>query len=93
MAVFIQRVSNKKIAASIIIGLIISCVGLPGLSFSTAPDVLALIIFYWAMLGGDNRPRLGTVFFIGLDSGFSGRPNNWAACFKVFILGCSSCEV
>jgi len=72
MAVFIQRVSNKKIAASIIIGLIISCVGLPGLSFSTAPDVLALIIFYWAMLGGDNRPRLGTVFLLGLIVDFLG---------------------
>ena len=66
MSVLIQRISNIKMTVSIVIGLIISSFGLPGLSSSTAPDFLALIILYWAMLGGDHGPRLSTVFVLGM---------------------------
>ena len=72
MSVLIQRISNKKMTVSIVIGLIISSFGLPGLSSSTAPDCLALIILYWAMLGGDHGPRLSTVFVLGMVVDFLG---------------------
>ena len=72
MSVLIQRISNTKITVSIVIGLIISSFGLPGLSSSTAPDCLALIILYWAMLGGDHGPRLSTVFVLGMVVDFLG---------------------
>ena len=72
MSVLIQRISNTKMTVSIVIGLIISSFGLPGLSSSTAPDCLALIILYWAMLGGDHGPRLGTVFVLGMVVDFLG---------------------
>jgi len=66
MSVLIQRISNTKMTVSIVIGLIISSFGLPGLSSSTAPDCVALIILYGAMLGGDHGPRLSTVFVLGM---------------------------
>ncbi|MDC1310874.1 rod shape-determining protein MreD [Burkholderiales bacterium] len=66
MSAFIQRVSKIKIIISIVIGMMISSFGLPGLSNSIAPDLLALIILYWAMLGGDSRLSLSTVFILGL---------------------------
>ena len=72
MSVLIQRISNTKMTVSIVIGLIISSFGLPGLSSSTAPDFLALIILYWAMLGGDHGPRLSTVFVLGMVVDFLG---------------------
>ena len=72
MSVLIQRISNTKMTVSIVIGLIISSFGLPGLSSSTAPDCLALIILYWAMLGGDHGPRLSTVFVLGMVVDFLG---------------------
>ena len=72
MSVLIQRISNIKMTVSIVIGLIISSFGLPGLSSSTAPDCLALIILYWAMLGGDHGPRLSTVFVLGMVVDFLG---------------------
>lgn len=72
MSLLIERVSNTKMTVSIVIGLIISSFGLPGLSSSTAPDCLALIILYWAMLGGDHGPRLSTVFLLGIVVDFLG---------------------
>ena len=72
MSVLIQRISNTKMTVSIVIGLIISSFGLPGLSSSTAPDCLALIILYWAMLGGDHGQRLSTVFVLGMVVDFLG---------------------
>ena len=72
MSVLIQRISNTKMTVSIVIGLIISSFGLPGFSSSTAPDCLALIILYWAMLGGDHGPRLSTVFVLGMVVDFLG---------------------
>ena len=72
MSLLIRRVSNTKMIISIAIGLIISSFGLPGLSSSIAPDFLALIILYWAMLGGDDGPRLSTVFMLGIVVDFLG---------------------
>ena len=72
MSVLMQRISNTKMTVSIVIGLIISSFGLPGLSSSTAPDCLALIILYWAMLGGDHGPRLSAVFVLGMVVDFLG---------------------
>jgi rod shape-determining protein MreD len=72
MSVLIQRISNTKMTVSIVIGLIISSFGLPGLSSSTAPDCLALIILYWAMLGGDHGSRLSAVFVLGMVVDFLG---------------------
>ena len=66
MAVLPQKVSNKKIAWSIAVGLLFSTVGLSGISRSIAPDVLALVIFYWALIGGDVRPKMSIVFLLGL---------------------------
>ena len=66
MAVLLQKVSNKTIAWSIAVGLLFSAVGLTGLSRTIAPDVLALVIFYWALIGGDVRPKMSIVFLLGL---------------------------
>jgi len=92
MSVLIQRISNTKMTVSIVIGLIISSFGLPGLSSSTAPDCLALIILYWAMLGGDHGPRLGTVFVLGMVVDFLGG-QIWYPCLKIFVSGRISCAV
>ena len=93
MSVLIQRISNTKMTVSIVIGLIISSFGLPGLSSSTAPDCLALIILYWAMLGGDHGPRLSTVFVLGMVVDFFRGPNSWYPCPKIFVSGRISCAV
>jgi len=66
MLTSIQRVSKIKITISIVIGMIISSCGLPGLSRPIAPDLLALVILYWAMLGGDSKLSLSVVFILGL---------------------------
>ena len=71
MSLFLHKLSNAKIAWSIVLGLFISSVGLPGLAATMAPDVLALIIFYWATLGVSSRPKMGTVFLFGLFVDFS----------------------
>ncbi|MDA0236914.1 MAG: rod shape-determining protein MreD [Proteobacteria bacterium] len=66
MPVLLHTVSNKKIGWSIVLGLFLSSVGLPGLSQSIAPDVLALIILYWATIGVGITPKMSTVFLLGL---------------------------
>ena len=86
MSLLIERVSNTKMTVSIVIGLIISSFGLPGLSSSTAPDCLALIILYWAMLGGDHGPRLSTVFLLGIVVDFLGGQIVGIHAFKYLCL-------
>ena len=71
MSLFLDKLSNAKIAWSIVLGLFISSVGLPGLPATMAPDVLALIIFYWGTIGVSSRPKMGTVFLLGLFVDFS----------------------
>jgi hypothetical protein len=83
MSALMQRVSNTKMTVSIVIGLIVSSFGLPGLSSSIAPDFLALIILYWAMLGGDDGPRLSTGVYVGYRRRFFRRPNSWCPCLKI----------
>lgn len=65
MTVYRTNITTKKIFLSIFFGMMFSTFGLPGVSLIISPDVLGLVLFYWAMVGGDARPKLGTVFFLG----------------------------
>ena len=65
MTVYTKSISTKRIFVSIFFGMMFSTFGLPGVSRIISPDVLGLVLFYWAMVGGDARPKLGTAFVLG----------------------------